>query len=146
MRKLLSTHSVVVLTAVFALVMLGVPSAQAQLAGLSDGDTYTDDYTLYEDGNDEICDEFNNDELGDLILDCELTRAVVDLDGVIPTITFFGEFCETPEVSVGQSDGTYAPVLVLSSGPNFVTVESVRSLDYGPGAWWRQRLRPRPSS
>jgi hypothetical protein len=72
---------------------------------------------------DELCDDEFLDENPDLIVDCEISKVVVDLDGTIPTATFFGTYCDFPEVTVGLEDGTFAPLLVLSQGTGFVTVD-----------------------
>jgi hypothetical protein len=111
------------LTLAIALVMIGVPSA-AQL-DLSEGTVDPDPYGvgLPPAGDDEICDDENLDEDGDLVLTCFVTKVVTDLEAAIPTATFFGEFCEFPAVSVGQEDGTLLPLMVLSSGLNHITVE-----------------------
>ena len=72
-------------------------------------------------GTDEICDD--QDEDGDQLLDCFLTKAVSDVGSVPATVTFFGTFCEDPEVFVGNVDGSVSELMVLSSGTNHVTVD-----------------------
>jgi hypothetical protein len=74
-------------------------------------------------GHDEICDDEFLDENPDAVLDCDITKVFVDLDGAIPTTTFFGSYCDFPIVTVGLEDGTFAPLLILSQGVGFVTVD-----------------------
>lgn len=74
-------------------------------------------------GGDEVCDDEFLDENPDVVFDCEVSKVCVDLDGAIPTATFFGSFCDFPEVSVGQEDGTFTPLLILSQTTGFVTVD-----------------------
>jgi hypothetical protein len=111
------------LTLAIALVMIGVPAA-AQL-DLSEGGGLVDNYDVGEPpfGKDHMCDDENMDEDGDAVLTCMVTKVTTDLDGAIPSATFWGEFCEAPLVSVGQEDGTLAPLLILAAGLNFITVD-----------------------
>jgi hypothetical protein len=71
--------------------------------------------------DDELCDDA--DEVTDTVLTCDVTKVTTDLDAAVPTATFWGSFCENPTVTAGQTDGSNAAVMVLSSGGNFVTVD-----------------------
>jgi hypothetical protein len=127
MRKFVGIHvfPAVVAAAVLALMLVSAPGAQAQGAGFGEDQVNPDDVIIIgHPGNDEDeCDDANSDENGDAILLCEVTRACPDLGGAVPTVTFFGTFCEDPEVFVGNEDGTYSQLLVLSSGDNHITVD-----------------------
>jgi hypothetical protein len=80
--------------------------------------------------NDEACDDLDDeDEVPDAILDCNVTKVTTDLDSPVPTATFWGSFCENPTVSAGQTDGSMAPVLVLSYSDNHVTVDLTGNSD-----------------
>jgi hypothetical protein len=70
-----------------------------------------------------MCDDENMDEDGDAVLNCTVTKVTTDLDAAIPSATFWGEFCESPLVSVGQEDGTLQGLLILAAGLNFITVD-----------------------
>jgi hypothetical protein len=74
-------------------------------------------------GGDEVCDDEFLDENPDVVFDCEVSRTCADLDGAIPTVTFYGTFCDFPNVCVGQTDGTCQPLMILSQGDNFITVD-----------------------
>jgi hypothetical protein len=105
-------------TALVALALVA-PSSFAQMSGIG-GDFDNDDGNTIgaPTGDDEICD----DEITDgPVLTCNVTKVTTDLD--VPAATFWGTFCENPEVTAGQTDGTNTPVQVLSSGANFVTVD-----------------------
>jgi hypothetical protein len=77
--------------------------------------------------DDEVCDDAMDDEVDDE-LGCFVTKVVVDLDAPA-SATLFGEFCPNPEVSVGQSDGSLQPRLILSNGDNFITVDITGNTD-----------------
>ena len=76
----------------------------------------------------------NNDEstansAPDQVRDCFITTVTSDVDGPIPTATFWGRFCDSPTVSVGQPDGSLPAALVLSSSRDFVTVDLTGNAD-----------------
>jgi len=48
------------------------------------------------------------------------TAAAVEYNSV-DTITIWGQFCDNPELFMGQASGTYTPLSILSAGSNFVT-------------------------
>ena len=52
-----------------------------------------------------------------------------DLDGPLPSATFWGTFCDSPTVSVGQTDGSLTDALVLSSAPGFITIDLTGNAD-----------------
>jgi len=72
-------------------------------------------------GADELCDDA--DEVIDQVLTCDLTKVTFDLDAAVSTATFWGVFCESPEVTAGQTDASHSAVTVLSSGNSFITVD-----------------------
>lgn len=117
MRKF-SILAVFMLVAVgFALVLTPITTAGNQDGGGKGG------------GGDEVCDDEFLDENPDVVFDCEVTKVCADLDGAIPTVTFYGSFCDFPSVCVGQTDGTCAPLLVLSQGTGFITVDITGNTD-----------------
>jgi hypothetical protein len=122
----------VVAAVVVALMLVAAPGAQAQSSRPGEVLTTPDDVIVIGKpggpGDDE-CDDADSDENGDAILTCDVSRACPDLGGAVPTVTFFGEFCEFPEVFVGNEDGTYTQLLVLSSGDNHVTVDITGNTD-----------------
>ena len=61
--------------------------------------------------------------------DCFVTKVTSDLDGPLPTATFWGTFCDSPTVSIGQTDGSLQDAIVLSSAPGFVTVDLTGNAD-----------------
>jgi hypothetical protein len=73
------------------------------------------------DGPDDLCDD--EDEIGDVVLGCEVTKVTTSLEGPVPSTTFWGTFCDGPTVFAGQTDGTLQPLLVLSASPSFLTVD-----------------------
>jgi cysteine-rich repeat protein len=74
-----------------------------------------------DESDDGICDD---DEIaGDQVLTCEVSKVTANLDLPVPTATFWGTFCENPTVVAGQVDGTFQPVMILSVGPGFITVD-----------------------
>jgi hypothetical protein len=141
MRKLGILRLFALLVAGFALVVApasagvgdlgghGVGSGNADMGDHNTGGTNTgedDSYGFWDPppgSDDEQCDDEFLDENPDLVVDCEVTKIFVDLDGAIPTATFFGTFCDFPVVSVGLEDGTYQSLLVLSSATGFITVD-----------------------
>jgi len=104
-----------------ACLLLFAPAAMAQLSGLGDDWANPQDDIIIGQPvhEDEICD----DETGDIIYTCDVTKVTTDLDSPVPTATFWGVFCEGPLVYAGQMDGTSLPVMVLSAGLNFITVD-----------------------
>ena len=109
------------LALVVSLVVLG-PVSLAQHSHLG-GDQVVQERNVISEpiADDDICDD---DELGDgPTLSCEITKVTTDLDAAVPAAIFWGTFCENPAVLAGQEDGTFAPVLVLSVGQGFVTVD-----------------------
>ena len=116
-------RKVVPFIALFALLSAGAAvSAQVQRSDLNadPGTDGTASITVPPNNDDEVCDD---EELLDTVLDCNVTKVTTDLDSPIPVATFWGTFCDNPLVSAGQTDGTSTPVLNLSSGTNFVTVD-----------------------
>jgi len=111
-------------TLAIALVLICAP-AVAQL-DLSEGDIDRDgNYDVGEPpfGKDQLCDDENLDEDGDAVLTCFVTKVTTDLEAAVPTATFWGEFCDVPVVTAGQSDGTMAGLMILANGLNFITVD-----------------------
>ena len=110
-----------------ACLVLFAPAVMAQSSGVQDSWPNPIDDTIIGQPvhEDEICD----DEQPDLILTCEVTKVTTDLDSPVPTATFWGTFCENPTVTAGQVDGTHVPVMVLSAGLNFVTVDLTGNSD-----------------
>lgn len=54
---------------------------------------------------------------------CQITKATVDLESIPPVLEMDGRFCTEPKVSVGESGGVLAPVLVLVSSTNSVVAD-----------------------
>jgi hypothetical protein len=108
-----------------ACLALLAPASFAQLGGMggSDDDLFGQNDNVIGNpvGTDEICDDV--DEVIDLVLTCDVTKVTTDLDAPIPTATFWGEFCEMPTVTAGQTDGTRENVDVIASGTGFITVD-----------------------
>jgi hypothetical protein len=134
MRKLGILKLFALLIAAFALVAAPATAGvgdMGQTQGISGSDTGSnsdeeDAYGFWDPppgGEDDQCSDEFLDENPDLIVDCEVTKIFVDLDGAIPTATFFGSYCDFPVVSVGLEDGTYQPLLVLSQSSSFITVD-----------------------
>jgi hypothetical protein len=71
--------------------------------------------------DDEICDDEDDENMD--ILDCFVTKVTTDLDSPIPTATFWGEFCNDPVVSAGQTDGSLQDLFNLNSSSNHITVD-----------------------
>ena len=71
----------------------------------------------------EICDDEFSDDNPAVVVDCEVSKTLIDLDAILPNATFFGRFCDSPNVLVGQEDGTFASLLLLSSSTDFVTAD-----------------------
>ena len=111
------------LLALIVLTFLAAPVSLAQLSGMGEPEPGLEPPTEIGQPvpDDEICDD---DELaGEQVLTCEVTKVTTDLDAAVPTATFWGTFCDNPTVLVGQEDGTLQPVMVLSMGLGFVTVD-----------------------
>jgi hypothetical protein len=110
--------------AAFALVLMSAPSAQAQLTHITEiFDDPTDNVEVGKPpSHDELCDP-NNDENPDDVVTCTSTVTTTNLDAAIPTATFYGSFCSNPIVTIGQTNGTFAPALVLSNSTNHITVD-----------------------
>jgi hypothetical protein len=132
MRKFGILRWLTLLTAAMALVLTPAVAGLGDLGenqGLEEHDTSTGEDESYgfwdppPGGDDDQCSDEFLDENPDLVVDCDVTKIFVDLDGAIPTATFFGSFCDFPVVSVGLEDGTYAPLLVLSQAQGFITVD-----------------------
>jgi hypothetical protein len=124
MRKFL----ICLCTALVALVLVA-PSTFAQNSDFGFGpdpdDTVISAPNPGED--DEICDDEAVE--GGPTLTCEVTTVTTDLGN--SSMTFWGTFCETPAATAGQTDGSHQPVLILSSGLNFVTIDITGN--EGPG-------------
>ena len=108
-----------------ALAGTGGPDYQTGI-GIDDPDP--NDITGYDDppanpNGDGQCGDETGDENPDAVLDCDITKVYVDLDGAIPTATFYGTYCDFPEVTVGLEDGTRVPLLILSQAMGFITVD-----------------------
>jgi hypothetical protein len=133
MRKLGILKLFALLVAVFALVATPAAAGVGDLGetqGIGDHDAGSSDeedsYGFWDPppgSEDDQCNDEFLDENPDLILDCEVSKACADLDGAIPTLTFFGTFCDFPQVTVGTEDGSFVPVLVLSSSESMITVD-----------------------
>ena len=65
----------------------------------------------------------DEDESPEAVLGCLVTRTTLELDGAIPSATFWGSFCPSPTVLAGQTDGSLQPVQVLSNDSHHVTVD-----------------------
>jgi hypothetical protein len=113
MRKLVS-----ILFVCTVIVTFGVTISQAQFLQERQPDVTAPAIEALP-GTDEACDD---DEFLDAN-DCTVTQAVADLDAPVPTITFYGDFCDEPSVFAGQQDGTSAELGVLAAGGNFVTAD-----------------------
>mgnify|MGYP003573623367 FL=1 len=129
MRKFVSivpAFAVVALALALA-VMIGTPNAAAQIQTFyNDQDRPQDTITVGEPtdpGIDDLCDDEDDDENIDVILDCEVTRIFINLDGAVPTVTFFGTFCDFPNVYVGLEDGAFAQLLTLNATSGFVVAD-----------------------
>jgi len=112
-------------TLLIACLALLVPATFAQMGNMggSNDDPFGDQDNVIGEpvGSDEICDD---DEIPSAtVLTCDITKVTTDLDSAIPTATFWGTFCEMPIVTAGQMDGTHQPVMVLSAGTGFITVD-----------------------
>ena len=106
-------------TALMALVLVA-PSSFAQMSGLGQDMGSDADQTIGgPSGDDEICDD---EASAGLTLDCDVTKVTTDLDSG-PSATFWGMFCDNPAVSAGQTDGSSTPVMILSAGTSFITVD-----------------------
>ena len=117
MRKFL----ICLCTALVALVLVA-PSTFAQqnsLPGFGSGPEEVDASSPQPDADDAICDDEAVD--GGPTLGCDVTKITTDLDN--SSLTVWGNFCATPGVCMGQTDGSCQAVLVLSSGQNFVTID-----------------------
>ena len=82
-----------------------MPAAQAQLTDMGGGQPPIEDKNVIGEplAPDEICDD---DEVGGTwVLDCDISKVTTDLDMAIPTVTFWGEFCEMPLVSAAFHAG-----------------------------------------
>jgi hypothetical protein len=112
-------------TLLVACLVLLAPASFAQLGGM--GESHDDPFGIDDNvighpvGVDEVCDD---DEIpSDQVLTCDITKVTTDLDSPIPTATFWGEFCENPTVTAGQTDGSRTAVLILGAGNGFITVD-----------------------
>jgi hypothetical protein len=103
--------------------LLIAPSSRAQLSDLVGLEPSMEGEAVIGEPmpDDEICDD--TDEVTDQVLDCGITKVTTDLDSPVPTATFWGTFCENPFVLAGQEDGTFQPMMILSAGLGFVTVD-----------------------
>ena len=108
-------RSTVIVMALSAL-SIAMPSAQEQSSHLA---------PVLSADNEEISD----DRAADHVRDCVITNVTSDVDGPLPTATFGGTFCDSPTVSIGQTDGSLVAALVLSSGRDFVTVDLTGNAD-----------------
>lgn len=123
MRKSVTLIAYSLFIALFA-VVISASVAQAQLTGMGEDMPDADDNIGIgspPDSDDEICDD--EDEASDAVLDCFVTKVTTDLDAAIPTATFWGTFCETPNVTAGQTDGSQTGVLILSNSGNHITID-----------------------
>lgn len=125
MRKSVThfTLSLLVILGACALLVISTPVAVAQLTGMNVGSNDPPEAGVGEPEHqdDEVCDD--EDEAGDVVLDCFVSKVTQDHESEIPTATFWGTFCENPVVAAGQLDGSVQPVLVLSSATGFITVD-----------------------
>ena len=135
MRKIssyLPAPAFAVIAAALAL-MLVVPSALGQTRTFDTRRDRPQDVVtvgdISDDGLPYICDDEDDDETVDVILDCEITRIYVNDNGAVPTVTFYGTFCDFPTVFVGREDGTFVEVMVLNSDSNFITADLSTVLD-----------------
>jgi hypothetical protein len=63
--------------------------------------------------------------------ECELIKAIASLEGPAPTMTLEGSFCADPAVYIGSSGGTFEPLAIAGSGPDFIDVDMTGHTDPG---------------